>query len=318
MPDADTRAERGELVELGRGGPVAAGHGDPPGQHDARDAGHARAADADEVHPAQLADRHRRRPASPGPCPAPLTLARRVCPGCSPLRRPPCRSARRPRAGACPRTTSTTAAASRRSASRRPAAAAACDMAATSSGSSRTGSSVSVIQSGLSSASSTISPPPASLDRRGVQPLLAVAVRQRHVRGGQAHRRELGAGHRAGPAQREVRGRVGEVHPVQVRQHDVGRSPPGGGTSTSERGPTMCSTWTPAARIQPAAAEHGLVQRPGALRAAGDQQHREVGPQAEVRARLVRRARAGPGRRSRAGSGCRCSWRAAAWCPAGR
>ena len=42
-----------------RRGRVAAGHGDPPGQQDARDPGHARAADAGEMHPAELADRHR-------------------------------------------------------------------------------------------------------------------------------------------------------------------------------------------------------------------------------------------------------------------
>ena len=54
-----------------------------------------------------------------------------------------------------------TCAASQLSASLLPAPAAACDMAATSSESSSTGSSASLIHSGLSLASSTIRPPPA-------------------------------------------------------------------------------------------------------------------------------------------------------------
>ncbi len=38
----------------------------------------------------------------------------------------------------------------------------------------------------------------------------------------------------------------------------------------------------PAARSVPARVEHGPVQRPGALRSAGDQQHRQVGAEPEV------------------------------------
>ena len=43
----------------------------------------------------------------------------------------------------------------------------------------------------------------------------------------------------------------------------------------------------PAARIASAASEHRVVQRPGALRTAGDQQHRQVGPEPEVGPGLV-------------------------------
>ena len=64
-------------------------------------------------------------------------------------------------------------------------------------------------------------PPPAVDDRLGVERLLAVAVRQRHVHRGQADRGRLGDGHRPGPAQHEVGGGVGQVHPLHVRHGDV-------------------------------------------------------------------------------------------------
>ena len=59
VPDADVRAEQGQLVEQRRAGRVTAGHADSPGQHDPGDPGHARPADAGEVHPAELPDRDR-------------------------------------------------------------------------------------------------------------------------------------------------------------------------------------------------------------------------------------------------------------------
>ncbi len=60
VPDRDPRAERGQLVAAAARRPSRCPTpATPPGQHDAGDAGHARAADADEVHPAQLADRYR-------------------------------------------------------------------------------------------------------------------------------------------------------------------------------------------------------------------------------------------------------------------
>src|ERR1022692_2251252 len=59
VPDMHLRAERREPGEHVRAGRVAAGHGDPPGQHDPGDPGHARAADAGEVHPSQLAEADR-------------------------------------------------------------------------------------------------------------------------------------------------------------------------------------------------------------------------------------------------------------------
>ncbi len=58
---------------------------------------------------------------------------------------------------------------------------------------------------------------------RGVALLLAVADRQRHVDRREPDRRGLGDAVGAGPAEREVGGGVGEVHPVDVVEHDVRR-----------------------------------------------------------------------------------------------
>ena len=78
----------------------------------------------------------------------------------------------------------------------------------------------------VSSASATSRPPPASTVGARVEPLLAVADRQRHVDRRQADGRELGAGHRARPAQRQVGGGVGQVHVVEVGHDDVRRAAP--------------------------------------------------------------------------------------------
>ena len=59
--------------------------------------------------------------------------------------------------------------------------------------------------------------------RQRVEPLLAVADRQRHVDGRQSDGRDLGDRHRPGPADHQVGGGVGQVHPVQVRHRHIGR-----------------------------------------------------------------------------------------------
>ncbi len=59
--------------------------------------------------------------------------------------------------------------------------------------------------------------------RQRVEPLLAVADRQRHVDRRQADGRHFGDRHRAGPADRQVGGGVGQIHPVQVGHRDVRR-----------------------------------------------------------------------------------------------
>jgi hypothetical protein len=59
VPDPHARTELAQFAEQ-RGIPgIAAGHADAAGQHDARDPGHARPADAGEVHPAEPGGRHR-------------------------------------------------------------------------------------------------------------------------------------------------------------------------------------------------------------------------------------------------------------------
>ena len=59
VPDVHAGAELAQLAEQ-RGIPrIAAGYADAAGQHDARDPGHARAADAGEVHPAEPGRGHR-------------------------------------------------------------------------------------------------------------------------------------------------------------------------------------------------------------------------------------------------------------------
>ena len=65
--------------------------------------------------------------------------------------------------------------------------------------------------------------------RQCVEPLFAVADRQRHVHRGQADRRHLGHRHRTGPADRQVGGGVGQIHPVQVGHRDVRRITRAGG-----------------------------------------------------------------------------------------
>ena len=92
-------------------------------------------------------------------------------------------------------------------------------------------------------------------DRPGVEGLLAVADRQRHEDRRQADAGHLGDGVAAGAADHGVGGGVGEVHPVDVRHHDVRRA---AGRRLRARprpcGPTTCSTCTPAAAKAGAAA----------------------------------------------------------------
>jgi hypothetical protein len=59
VPDVDRGTGRPKLVKDRRGPGVAAGHADAAGQHDPRDARHARPADAGEVHPPQCGGGHR-------------------------------------------------------------------------------------------------------------------------------------------------------------------------------------------------------------------------------------------------------------------
>jgi len=66
-------------------------------------------------------------------------------------------------------------------------------------------------------------PTAGSHHRLGVEPLLAVADRQRHEHRGQPDRGDLGNGRRPGAADREISGGVGGRHVVDVRHGDVPR-----------------------------------------------------------------------------------------------
>ena len=71
--------------------------------------------------------------------------------------------------------------------------------------------------------------PAAGIDHgQRVEPLLAVADGQRDVHRGQSDGGHLGHRHRAGPADRQIGGGVGEIHPVQVGHGDIGRVAVGG------------------------------------------------------------------------------------------
>ena len=77
---------------------------------------------------------------------------------------------------------------------------------------------------------------------------------------GQAGRGGLGDAVGAGPADHQVGGGVGEVHPVDEVEHDV-RAPRSARASASPFGPMTCSTCTPASARARAAAETDWLSR---------------------------------------------------------
>ena len=122
--------------------------------------------------------------------------------------------------------------------------------------------------------------PATGLDHRaGVERLLAVADRQRHEDRRQPDPGHLGHGVGARAAQHRVGRGVGEVHPVDVADHDVGHA--GVGRLHLVRRADHVQDLDAGVGERRGRAEHGVVDRRGALRAAGDQQHRQVGPEAE-------------------------------------
>ena len=191
VPDADRRAAGPQRHHAARLLGVRTGHQAAAVQQDAGDARHAGSADADHVHPLQLVGQATSR--------SPQRLSRDS------------------------RATSRATSATRCAASRCPASAAAAVIACSRPSSVSNPVTVSATNRGDRSASSTMTPPPALDDGQRVEPLLAIADRQRHVHRGQADRRHLGDRHRPRSADRQVGGRVGEVHPVQIRNGDIGR-----------------------------------------------------------------------------------------------
>ncbi len=153
-------------------------------------------------------------------------------------------------------------------------------------------------------------------DRAGVELLLAVADRQRHEHRGQPDRGDLGDGVRPGPADHQVGGGVGEVHPVEVRHHDVRRV----ARRAGRRSPTRAGARrraAPGRRPRPApaaAADTDWLSRrapcePPVTSSVGRSGSRPNAARAPRRA-----APAGRGWRSSAGSAGRGTSRAAAGC----
>ncbi len=116
--------------------------------------------------------------------------------------------------------------------------------------------------------------------------LLAVAVRQRHERGRQADRSDLGDGVGACTAHDEVGGGVGEVHAVDERRHDVRR------VALARVEVDLIGSACRVQHLHTGVGEvtrgggDGLVDATGALRAAGHQQRRAVGIEPEMSSRL--------------------------------
>ena len=116
-------------------------------------------------------------------------------------------------------------------------------------------------------------------DGCGVERLLAVAVRQRDVDGGQPDGRHLRDGHRPAPAEHGVRGGVGQVHRVDVGQPDVARRP---ARRRVARLAVGVQHGDAGRRQLGQGGGERRVERAGALRAAEDEQHGAVGGQAEL------------------------------------
>ena len=209
---------------------VAAGDGDAAGEHDPRDAGKARPADADEVHGAEL------------------VAGSRVSGTGTLIGAPRCGRGAEDHLGQLV------------VGIERDDRVAASDIAASRSASVSRSGTVSATHSGVSAASATISPRPRP-PRARVAGLLAVADRQRHKHRRQTDARDLGHRVAARPAEHGVGGGVREVHPADERNRDVRRPAERGLRSGLALGPRMCSTCTPAAAKAGAAAATDWLSR---------------------------------------------------------
>ena len=79
------------------------------------------------------------------------------------------------------------------------------------------------IHDGRRFASDTTIPPPASTIGLGIESLLAIAVRQRHIYRRQADDGQLGAGHRTSAAEHEIGCGVSKIHAIDVGHQQVRR-----------------------------------------------------------------------------------------------
>ncbi len=287
VADVAARPERTQRLEGAGLLGVAAADGDAARQHDPSDAGQPGTADAHEVHPAEPVggqqlvgdgDPHRR------PVPAARSTMRASCSSASRGMRPE----------------------------------AAADIAA-----SRSGSPASAGHGRghpLRGQRGVLHQQPAAGvdDRAGVELLLAVADRQRHEHRRQPDGGDLGDGVGPGPADHQVGRGVGEVHAVDVRQHDVRRL---AGLARHRR---LALRTDDVDHLHTRGDERRrrrgerLVQPARALRAAGDQHGRPVGVEPELATGLAAQRRPveggdhppdrQPDVRPRAAAGCPGSW----------
>ena len=153
-------------------------------------------------------------------------------------------------------------------------------------------------------------------DRRGVERLLAVADRQRDVRRRQPDRGQLGDRVGARPAQHEVGGGVGQLHPVQVGQHDVRRRRPSAPTIDRVRraGRRAAPGRRPRAG-RGAAPEAASLSRRAPCEPPVTSRVGRSASSPNVRARLGPRRRPGRGSRCCAGAGGRRAGRARSGVP---
>ena len=149
-------------------------------------------------------------------------------------------------------------------------------------------------------------------DVGGVQPLLAVADRERHVDRGQAHGRQLADGVGTGPGHDEVGRGIRELHAVGIRRDDVAAPRRRGRARTPCRAGHVQHLDAGGTERRPG--PEGVVEALGTERPAGDE---EGGPP-RVQAEASRPPRAGPtGRawRSRDATAYRCGGRAGSAVP---
>ena len=244
LPDVDARTEGAQRRQHRSVLGVGAGDGDAAGQHQPGDAGQGGAADADEVHPAQLlgGQQHVGHGHPHGDIPAAASTIR----------------------------------ASRTSASRGTRSAAAADMAARRSrvGEERRHVVLHPLRRQVTVVDEHASPD--GDDRLGVARLLAVAVREGHEHRGQPHAGDLGHRVGTGAADDQVGGGVGEVHPLDVGEHVVG----GVTRPVLDPGllhpPRVVHHLHAGVEQRTGGARDGVVDPPRALRAAGHQQRRPL------------------------------------------
>ena len=244
----------GPQREQGRGvAPVAAGHPDAPGQQDPGDAAHPGPADADEVHGTQLGQRRDR-----------------IGPG--------------GHVRGTHRATDSTMSANRSSASVAPRGRRVLGVAGQRGGVGEQrhepGLDPRRAQLGVLHEQAT----PGLDHGQRVAPLLPVADGQRDERGGQPDGGQLRDGHRAGPAQGEVGGGVGEVHALQIVNDHVGGTTRGAGRNRDGGvlRPAGVQDLDARGGERVGRGHGGQVERPGTLRAAEDEQGGPVGVEPEL------------------------------------